>query len=316
MKGGYYRPMATVRLSASLNDAGELTAWTHRAVTQDITALLYGEQALDQVSALLGGRRPEPPQELMDLDKNFAYGVPNVRMDMRLDAKPEMPSLWMRGVNKVTDLFAQETFFDQVARHVGKEPYAWRRELLEARPRHRAVLDAAASAIGWGTTPAAETGAQRAQGIAVLSHWNSYIAQAVELSVTEDKEIRVHRIVNAVECGRVVNPDLVKAQMESAVLFALSSLFYGEITLVDGVVQQGNFNDYRLMRMFESPPIETVILPSTEVPGGVGELGVPCVAPAVVNAIFAATGAEIRELPLRNLGYRVAERNAVAGAAA
>jgi len=238
MKGGYYRPMAAVRLGASLDDAGNLTAWTHRAVTQDITALLYGEQPLDQVAALLGGRRPEPPQELIDFDKNFAYAVPNVRMDVHLDAKPEMLALWMRGVNKVTDLFAQETFFDQVAKHTGREPYAWRRELLAEQPRHRAVLEAAATAIGWSTPPPTETGAKRARGIAVLSHWNSYIAQAVELSVTEDKEIRLHRIVNAVDCGTVINPDLVKAQIESAVIFALTSLYYGEITLVDGVVQQ------------------------------------------------------------------------------
>jgi isoquinoline 1-oxidoreductase beta subunit len=165
--------------------------------------------------------------------------------------------------------------------------------------------------MGWDTPPAPG----RSRGIAVFSHWESYVAQAAEISVSEDKEIVLHRIVSAVDIGPVVNPDLVKAQMESAVIFALSSLFYGEITLVDGVVQQKNYDDYRVLRMFEAPQADTVILPSTtHIPGGVGELGVPCVAPAVVNAIFAATGDVIRELPLKNLGYRIGERHAAAGA--
>lgn len=311
MKGGYYRPMATARLSASLDNAGKISAWTHRNVVQDTTILNGGEHLLDTYLALSNGQPPAPLNDLTAFDKNFAYAVDNVRMDSRLDAQPRMPCLWMRGVNKVTDVFAQETFFDFVAHHKGSDPFELRRELLAAKPRHLAVLEAAGAAIGYG-----KAAGNRGRGIAVFSHWNSFVAHAAEVSVTDDKRVVLHRIVAAVDVGPVVNPDLVRAQIESAVVYALSSLFYGEITLVDGVVQQTNFDDYRVLRMFEMPQVEVIILPSSsQIPGGVGELGMPCVAPAVANAILAATGEVIRELPLKNLGYSLAEQHAAAGGA-
>lgn len=308
MRGGFYRPMATVRVGASIDRDRQITAWTHKSVVQDITALAATESIIDSVTALMG-RRPEPLQDIIRFDKNFAYSVRNVRMSILLDANLRMPALYMRGVNKVTDVFAQETFFDVVASRVGRDPYELRRALLEGKPRQQAVLDAAAQASGW--TEAAGPGAQgqRARGIAVLGHWDSYIAQVVDLSVSEGKVITIHRITSAVDCGTVVNPDLVRAQIESAVMFALSSVAFGELTLVDGVVQQGNYDGYRVLRMFEAPQVETVLVRSSEPPGGVGELGVPCVAPALANAIFAAIGETIRELPLRNLGYRLGEQH-------
>jgi isoquinoline 1-oxidoreductase subunit beta len=304
MKGGFYRPAASVRMTAALNNTGELIAWNHRAITQDITAVLYGEHLLDSLVELNNGSLPDF-RDATDFDSNFAYDVDNVYMDVHLAAKPRMLSLWMRSVNKFTDLFAQETFFDQIANRAGQDPYQFRRNKLGNEPRLLAVLDAAANAANWGSP---RPGAS--QGIALLGHWNSYIAQVVELSVdSSSRVVVVHRVVSAVDCGTAVNPDLVIAQIESAVVFALSSIFYGEITLVDGVVQQRNFDDYSVVRMFQSPQIDTVILNSDESPGGVGELGVPCVGPALANAIFAATGDTIRELPLKNLGYSLAEQH-------
>ncbi len=300
MKGGYYRPAAAVRVAAALDNQGNITAWSHRAVTQDVTASLYIEEQLDAIAEM----ELPPLQELTDLETGMPYDIENVLMDAHLTIKPEMPALWMRSVNKFTDVFAQETFIDDIALRYSRDPYQYRRDMLTSKPRHLAVLDAAAQAANWGAASAG-----RSQGIAVLGHWMSYVAQVVELSVSEDREITIHRIVSAVDVGTAVNPDLVVAQVESAVIFALTSVFYGEIELRDGVVQQSNFDDYQMLRMYQTPPIDTVVLPSEEAPGGVGELGVPALGPALANAILAATGETIRELPLKNLGYTLAPQH-------
>lgn len=296
MKGGYYRPAAAVRVSASLNSADEITAWTHRAVTQDVTASLYVENALD---ALHDMELP-PLAELTDFETGMPYKIANVTMDVHLTVLPNMPSLWMRSVNKFTDVFAQETFIDELALKVNQNPYTFRRQLLSDKPRHLAVLDAVAQAANWGNTSGVK------QGIAVMGHWNSFVAQVVEVSVSAGRELTIHRVVSAVDCGTAVNPDLVIAQVESAVIFALSSVLFGEILLDDGVVQQSNFDDYPVLRMHQTPIIETVIVNSGNTVGGVGEIGVPCVGPALANAIFAATGERIRELPLSRLNFIIA----------
>lgn len=296
MKGGYYRPAAAVRVSASLNSANEVTAWTHRAVTQDVTASLYVENALD---ALHDMELP-PLAELTDFETGMPYKIDNVTMDVHLTVLPNMPSLWMRSVNKFTDVFAQETFIDELALKVNQNPYTFRRQLLSEKPRHLAVLDAVAQAANWGSASGVK------QGIAVMGHWNSFVAQVVEVSVSSERELTVHRVVSAVDCGTAINPDLVIAQVESAVIFALSSVLFGEILLDDGVVQQSNFDDYPVLRMHQTPIIETVIVNSGNTVGGVGEIGVPCVGPALANAIFAATGERIRELPLSRLNFIIA----------
>jgi len=297
MKGGYYRPAASVRVSASLNSANEVTAWTHRAVTQDVTASLYAENALDALHEL------ELPAlgELTDFDTGMPYKIDNVSMDVHLTVLPNMPALWMRSVNKFSDVYAQETFIDELALRVGQNPYAFRRALLSEKPRHRAVLDAVAQASNWGQSASGVS-----QGIAVMGHWNSFVAQVVEVSVSASRELTIHRVVSAVDCGTAINPDLVIAQVESAVIFALSSVLFGEITLEDGVVQQSNFDDYPVLRMHQTPSIETVIVNSGNTVGGVGELGVPCVGPALANAIFGAIGERIRELPLSNSNFIIA----------
>jgi len=297
MKGGYYRPAASVRVSASLNKANKITAWTHRAVTQDVTASLYAENALD---ALHDMKLP-PLAELTDFETGMPYKIDNVSMDVHLTVLPNMPALWMRSVNKFSDVYAQETFIDELALRVGQNPYAFRRALLSEKPRHRAVLDAVAQAANWGQSASGVS-----QGIAVMGHWNSFVAQVVEVSVSANRELTIHRVVSAVDCGTAINPDLVIAQVESAVIFALSSVLFGEIILDDGVVQQSNFDDYPVLRMHQTPSIETVIVNSGNTVGGVGEIGVPCVGPALANAIFGAIGERIRELPLSNSNFILA----------
>ncbi|MFT7403304.1 molybdopterin cofactor-binding domain-containing protein [Zhongshania sp.] len=297
MKGGFYRPAAAIRLSASIDSTNNISAWTHRVVTQDVTASLYSENLLDNFADFT----LPPLMELTDFDTGMPYKIDNVLMEAHLTINSSMPALWMRSVNKFSDVFAQETFVDELAMKVGKNPYNFRRDLLSEKPRHRAVLDAVAEAAGWGYSAAGIS-----QGIAVMGHWKSFVAQVVEVSVSANRELTVHRVVSAVDCGTAINPDLVIAQVESAIIFALSSILFGEILLEDGVVKQSNFDDYPVLRMHQTPIIETVIVNSAMPPGGVGELGVPCVGPALANAIYGAIGERIRELPLTRSNFIIA----------
>jgi isoquinoline 1-oxidoreductase beta subunit len=190
--------------------------------------------------------------------------------------------------------FVVESFIDEAAHASGNDPYEFRRALLADKPRHKGVLELAVSKAGWGT----RLPAGQARGVAVHESFGSFVAQVAEVSVTPKGEVRVQRVVCAIDCGRTVNPDTIVAQMESGIVFGLSAALHGAITLKDGRVQQGNFDDYPILRMNEMPLVEVHIAPSKEKPGGVGEPGVPPIAPAVANAVFAATGARIRSLPM------------------
>jgi isoquinoline 1-oxidoreductase beta subunit len=191
--------------------------------------------------------------------------------------------------------FAIESFVDELARAAGRDPCAYRLDLLAGRPRERAVLEAAARAAGWDRAPPA--GLHR--GLALYHCFHSTVAQVVEISLEGGGVPRVHRVVCAVDCGRVVSPDGVVAQVEGAVVFGLSAALHGEITLAEGLVQQSSFADYRILTLPETPAIEVHILPGTAPPTGVGEPPVPPVAPALANALFAASGQRLRRLPLR-----------------
>ena len=191
-----------------------------------------------------------------------------------------------------------EAFFDEVAHAGGKDPYELRRKPSVNQPRMLAVLDLAAKKANWGTKLAPAW-----VGIAAHFSFDSYVAQVIEASVEKNGEVRVHRVVCALDCGTVINPDTVKAQMEGGIIFGLTAALKTEITLKDGRVEQNNFHDYQMLRMFESPEIEVHMVPSTENPTGVGEPGVPCVAPALANAIFAATGKRVRRLPIRVVNW-------------
>jgi isoquinoline 1-oxidoreductase beta subunit len=204
-----------------------------------------------------------------------------------------VPAQWWRSVGHWHTEFSGEAFFDEVAHAGGKDPYELRRKLLANRPRMKAVLELVAQKANWGSKLPPGVG----RGIATHFSFDSYVAQVAEASV-EKGAVRVHRVVCAVDCGLVINPDTVKAQMEGGIIFGLIAALKTEITLKDGRVGQGNFHDYQMLRIFESPEIEVHIVPSGENPTGVGEPGVPPVAPALANAIFAVTGKRVRRLPI------------------
>jgi isoquinoline 1-oxidoreductase beta subunit len=221
------------------------------------------------------------------------YAIPNLQVELH-SPKSQVPVLWWRSVGHSHTAFVMESFLDELAHAAGKDPYQYRRDLLQQHPRHLKVLQTVADKAGWGKRLAKGRG----RGIAIHESFGSYIAQVAEVSLSAKKELRVHRVVCAVDCGRIVNPDTIKAQMESGIVFGLSAALYGAITLKAGRVEQGNFHDYPLLRMAAMPKVEVHIVASSEPPGGIGEPGVPPIAPAVANALFAASGIRLRSLPL------------------
>ncbi len=225
---------------------------------------------------------------------DMPYEIPNILVDLH-SPKIGAPVQWWRSVGHSHTAFVVESFMDELAHAAGQDPYEFRRKLLSQRPRHKRVLELVAQKAGWGT-PLTEG---RARGIAVHASFNSFVAQVAEVSVSADGTVNVHRVVCAVDCGRVTNPDIVAAQMEGGIVFGLTAALYGAITLKNGRVEQSNFHDYKMLSMKEMPKVEVHIVPSQEPPTGVGEPGVPPIAPAVTNAIFAATGKRIRRLPIR-----------------
>ena len=281
--GGYYRPMALHGLEASLDERGLPLAWRHRIICQSIMAgspfAGMVKDGIDPVS--------------VEGAANLPYGIPNLAVDLHSPKVP-VPVLWWRSVGSSHTAFATECFLDELAQAGGKDPLELRRALLADKPRHLAALELAAAKAGWGNPLPAGKG----RGIAVHESFHSFVAQVVEVTVGPKGEIKVDRVVCAVDCGTAVTPDVIRAQMEGAIAFGLSAALFGEITLKDGAVEQSNFHDYRCLRMDEMPRVEVHIVPSAAAPTGVGEPGVPPIAPAVCNAIFAATGKRIRKLPI------------------
>jgi isoquinoline 1-oxidoreductase beta subunit len=188
-----------------------------------------------------------------------------------------------------------ESFIDELAAAAHKDPVKYRRALLGKSPRARAVLDLATKKAGWGQPLPEDHG----RGVCVQHAFGSYLAQVAEVTVSKDGEVRVQRVVCAVDCGMIINPDTVKAQMEGGIIFGITAALFGEITIKDGRVEQNNFNDYRMLRIDEAPVVEVYLVKSAEAPGGIGEPGTAAIAPAVTNAIFAATGKRIRKLPVK-----------------
>ncbi len=281
IRGGWYRPMSYDRISGGLDQNGNPVGWEHTIVSQGVLeGTLFAPDGKDDSS--LEGAVEMP------------YGIPNVAVTLHA-TKVGIPVLWWRSVGNSHTAFVVETFIDELAQAGGKDPYEFRRALLTKRPRHLAVLELAAEKGNWGAPLPKGHG----RGIALHFSFDTYVAEVAEVSVTEQGTVRVHHIVAAVDCGRVVNPDGVVAQIEGGIIFGLSAALKSEITLEHGRVQQRNFHDYQVLRINEAPDIEVHLVPSTERPTGVGEPGVPPVAPAVANAVFAATRKRIRKLPLR-----------------
>jgi isoquinoline 1-oxidoreductase beta subunit len=225
-------------------------------------------------------------------DSAYLADVPNHLVEHHAPKSP-VTTLWWRSVGHSHTGFVMETFVDELARAAGQDPLAYRRARLAKHPRHLAALDLAAAKAGWGRP----LPRGRFRGLAVHESFSSYVAQVAEVSV-EAGRIRVHRVVCAIDCGTAVNPAGVVAQLESAVVFGLSAALHGEITMREGRVQQSNFHDYPALRLNEMPVVEVHIVPSTNPPGGIGEVSTPAIAPAVTNAIFSATGTRIRRLPI------------------
>jgi isoquinoline 1-oxidoreductase beta subunit len=282
MRHDYYRPAGRNELRAGLDAAGRLVAWHHRVRTPSIGKQLFG-------AAARAGGTPD----VLEGAIGFPYGAGAIRIEA---AMPEVGLRlgWWRSVYASQNAFPEECFIDELAAAAGKDPLAFRLEHLPAGHRLRGALQLAAEKAGWGKALPEGHG----RGIACHTSFGSHVAEVAEVSV-EKGRLRVHRVVAAVDLGVALNPDSVEHQVEGAVVYALSAVLRGEITLARGAVVQGNFDDQEPLRIHEMPAVEVHLVPSREAPGGIGEPGVPPLAPAVANALFAATGRRLRRLPIR-----------------
>lgn len=279
IQNGLYRPATYNVLRAGLDGDGLPVAWSHRLVGPDGASFMISRGA----------------DELI-------YAIPHFRLE-RVTQDPGIPIAPWRGVGPSQNGFVVESFVDELAHAAGKDPYAFRRDLVAGKPRLLAVLDLAAQRAGWGSPPPAG----RHRGMALWQFGETYLAEVAEVSVDRNgggvgtAAVRVHRVVSAVDCGSVVNPDTVEAQIQSSIVYGLTAALYGEITIERGRVVQSNFHDYPMLKLSGMPEIEVHLVRSEAAPGGIGEAGLPPIAPAVCNAIFAATGKRIRRLPIGRL---------------
>jgi isoquinoline 1-oxidoreductase beta subunit len=295
VRGGYYRAAFVHRARISIGTDGLPNAWHHTIVGQSILIGTPFEQML--VKNGIDGTSVEGVS-----DSPYIKRIADYRVDLH-SPKTGIPVLWWRSVGNSHTAFAMESLIDELAHASGKDPVEYRRLLLKDHPRHLGVLNAAAEKSGWGG--ALPPG--RARGVAVHESFGSFVAQVAEVSV-EKGRIRVHRVVCAIDCGTAVNPEGVAAQMESGIVFGLSAALHSALHFKDGQVQESNFHDYEVLRMNEMPRVETHIVNSGAKMGGVGEVGVPAIAPAVANAVAGVgggprphaplTGQRLRELPL------------------
>ena len=281
-----YRPAAMSVFKAGLDRQGQVTAWQNRLAAQSM-----GRDAIKRLLPWAASDTPDTNHIEGAFDLPYAFEHIEVR---QVRTQAHVPVGSWRSVGHSYNAFFVESFIDELAHATGQDPLAYRRSLLQAHPRHRAVLELAASKAGWGQPRPAG----RALGLALHESYETVCAQVAEVSV-QDGALKVHRVVCAIDCGVVVNPDTVEAQVQGAIVYGLSAALFGEITLAQGRVEQSSFPNYDALRLAGMPLIETHIVPSTHAPGGVGEPGTPPIAPAVTNALFALTGQRIRALPIR-----------------
>jgi len=296
MQHDYYRPASMIRMKAGLDASGNPVAWHSRVSSTSIIATLV-RLPLKPPLAPAEGVDPQAVASLHDLP----HAIPNVKIEYA-QRNAHVPVGFWRSVGHSQNPFMRESFLDELAVAAGKDPYEYRRALLAKSPRDLGVLEATAKAAGWGKPLPAGV----FRGIAETEAYGSYTSVVAELSVNNNGEVAIRRLVLGIDSGYVVNPDNVVAQMQGSAVFMLTAMFWGEITIKDGRTEQSNFNDYRLMRLREMPRVEVVLAPSGGFWGGVGEPGQASIAPAICNAIFAATGKRIRSLPLKNHGLTMA----------
>jgi isoquinoline 1-oxidoreductase subunit beta len=279
-----YRPYYYDSISAGLDPNGELVAWKHRIVGSSIMARFFPAAFKNDLDS-----------DAVDGAIELPYDIPNFFVDYVREEPPGIPTAFWRGVGPTRNCFVVESFIDELAAAAKKDPVEFRRQLTAKHPRARHVVERAAQLSGWGTP----LGERKGRGMALLFAFGTYLAEVAEVSVNDSGEVHVDRVVAVVDCGQVVNPDTVQAQLQSGIIFGISAALWGEITLKDGRVQQSNFDNYRVLRIDEAPKIEVEIVNNGEAPGGIGEPGTSAVMPAVANAVFAATGVRVRKLPLK-----------------
>ena len=278
-----YRPYWFDRLQAGLDEKGRPVAWNHRFAGSSIIARW-----------LPPGFNKGLDPDSVDGAIHLPYGLPNMHVEYLRVEPPGIPTAFWRSVGPSHNVFVVESFMDELAATAKQDPVAYRLALLEKSPRAKAVLELAAAKAGWGQALPQGVG----RGVSVQHVFGSYLAQVAEVEVAKNGSVRVRRVVAAVDCGIVVNPDTVKAQIESATNFGITAALYGEITVKDGRVEQSNFDTYQMLRLDEAPSIEVHIVKSSQAPGGMGEPGTSAIVPAVANAIFAATGKRLRRMPV------------------
>jgi isoquinoline 1-oxidoreductase subunit beta len=278
-----YRPYWFDRISAGLDENGKPIAWSHRFAGSSVIARWLPP-------AFKNGLDPDSTEGAIDL----VYDLPNFHVEYVRVEPPGIPTAFWRSVGPSHNVFVTESFVDEMAAAAKQDAVAYRRALLDKSPRAKAVLDLAAEKAGWGRPLPKGSG----RGVSLQFAFGNYLAQIAEVEVSKDGEVRLRRVVCAVDCGTVVNPDTVQAQVQSGIIFGATAALYGEITLKDGRVEQSNFDTYRVLRMNEAPAIEVYIVKSSEPPGGMGETGTSAIVPAVANAIFAATAKRLRKMPV------------------
>jgi isoquinoline 1-oxidoreductase beta subunit len=281
-----YRPAYRSRMAATLKD-GRIVGWQHRVTGPSILARWFPPAFGNGVDG-----------DAVDSAVNVPYDIPNLRIEYVRAEPPGVPTGFWRGVGSNSTVFAVESFVDELARHGRQDPAAFRRAHLSNSPRLLAALELAASNSDWGRPVRPRRGGRTGRGIEVQTAFGTYIATAAEVEVDKHGEVDIHRIVLALDTGIVVNPDTVVAQLQGGLIFGITAALYGAITIENGRVQQSNFHDYRVLRMNETPEIQIHIIKSSEPPGGIGETGTTAAAPAIRNAILAATGIPLRRLPI------------------
>jgi isoquinoline 1-oxidoreductase beta subunit len=294
MTHGRYHPVTMCKLTAGLDAQGNLNALHMRISGQSILAAVFPQNIRD-------GRDPVVFQGLNNGggEAMFGYGIPNLLIDHAM-RNPHVPPGFWRGVNLNQNAIYVECFIDEIAHATGKDPLALRRSLMKDHPKHLAVLEAVAQRAGWGT-PAPDVRGQKVfRGLAQTHGFGSYVAACAEVSVSAEGEFTVHRIVAATDCGHAVNPQQIEAQVEGSFVYGLGAALFSECTVKDGRIVQTNFDSYPALRMNQMPKVESIVMPSGGFWGGVGEPTIAVAAPAVLNAVFAATGKRIRDLPLKH----------------